>query len=278
VRDSRRNTGRETAGRIEEMKPYYQDNSVTIYHGDWHEILPRLGKFDVAVTSPPYNLVKEYSGGGPNSRMKAHEARLKEWYADEQVEEEYQNDQQRLILTLQQHCYGSIFYNHKVRYALKRRSAIYHPLDWLRDFEIWCEIIWDRCGAQGGNSNRVLVQDERIYQIGRPKVWHGAMGFSTIWRIPPVKIEGHVCAFPIQIPNRCIELATDPGDAVIDPYSGSGTTLLAAKNLGRKAIGIEIEEKYCEIAAKRMAQEVFEFGNGSNSTDTKTEQPILIDA
>ena len=66
-------------------------------------------------------------------------------------------------------------------------------------------------------------------------------------------------AYPEEIPARAIAAVTDPEDLVLDPFMGSGTTLRAAKDLGRRAIGIEIEEKYCEIAAKRLSQEVFDF-------------------
>jgi hypothetical protein len=188
--------------------------------------------------------------------MKALEERYENWYEDEVPEGEYQEQQKQVIRGLIKVCRGSVFYNHKVRYAIKRRGRIYHPLDWLREFDIWCEIIWDRCGGQGGNSGRFIVQDERIYQIGRPKVWNGTGGLTTIWRFPPVHVDGHVCAFPLELPRRCIESTTELGDIVLDPYMGSGTTLRAAKDLGRKAIGIEIEEKYCEIAVRRLAQAV----------------------
>jgi DNA modification methylase len=71
---------------------------------------------------------------------------------------------------------------------------------------------------------------------------------------------GHPCARPLAQMLFLIDILSEEGDLVIDPFCGTGTTLRAAKDLGRKAIGIEIEEKYCEIAARRLDQGVFDFG------------------
>ena len=67
---------------------------------------------------------------------------------------------------------------------------------------------------------------------------------------------GHPTVKPVRLMRWLVRLVTPPGGTVLDPFMGSGTTLVAAKNLGRKAIGIEIEERYCEIAAQRCSQEV----------------------
>lgn len=243
------------------MQPYYSENGIEIFNADCREVLPLFAdnSVEIVVTSPPYNLVREWSGGGPNSKMKGLERRYEEWYADSMPEPEYQETQKQIIRECLRIAASSVFYNHKIRYALSRRGEIYHPLDWLREFPIWCEIIWDRCGAQGGNSGRFLIADERIYQLGTQRKWNGALTFTTVWRIPPDRVAGHVCAFPEELASRCIVTTTDADDVVLDPFMGSGTTLRAAKDLGRKAIGIEIEEKYCEIAANRLRQEVLTF-------------------
>ena len=83
---------------------------------------------------------------------------------------------------------------------------------------------------------------------------------TTVWEVPIIPTwehRHHKNEKPLRLMIRCLEWL--PGSTVLDPFMGSGTTLRAAKDLGRKAIGIEIEERYCEIAAKRLAQEVLNF-------------------
>ena len=77
---------------------------------------------------------------------------------------------------------------------------------------------------------------------------------STVWQITPARREGHPAPFPVELARRCIRLSTWPGEVVFDPFAGSGTTLLAARQLGRRAIGIEASATYCELAARRLAQ------------------------
>lgn len=223
---------------------------VELYLGDHRDVLPMIGQVDAVVTSPPYNLVREGSGGY-STTLKSHARRYEQWYEDDLPEDVYQEQQKDLIRSLMQVCKGSIFYNHKVRYALSRRGAIYFPLDWLREFPLWCEIIWDRCGVLGLNVPRFGQQDERIYQIGKPVTWVST-GHGTVWRIPPESGTGHVCAFPVELASRCIEPSTFPGSTVLDPYMGSGTTGVAAIKLGRKFVGAEIDPKYFDLACKRV--------------------------
>lgn len=234
------------------MRPYYQDDYATIYCGDCRDILPDLNKSDVVVTSPPYNLIHENSNLVRLRGSKKND----DWYNDQLNEDEYQYQQKKIIELLIKNCNGSVFYNHKNRYGIARRGRSYSPIEWLPLDKLWCEIIWDRGGNTTGNVPRFNVCEERIYQLSRPKVFNNPKRFSNIWRINPSSNYGHVCSFPLEIPLRCISTTTLIGDVVLDPFMGVGTTLRAAKDLQRKAIGIEIEEKYCEIAVKRLQQEV----------------------
>jgi site-specific DNA-methyltransferase (adenine-specific) len=84
----------------------------------------------------------------------------------------------------------------------------------------------------------------------------------NVWRIPPrvsASVE-HPAVMPLELAARAIRLSTWPGEVVLDPFAGIGTTLLAARLLGRRAVGIEISERYCELAAARLAQGSLELG------------------
>lgn len=256
------------------MKAYYERNGITIYHGDAMELLAALpdGAAQCAVTSPPYNLLKTWGHSqGPNTIHKAFSAKmLTDMYPDSLPEPRYQGEQRAMVEQLLRVTDGSVFYNHKIRYSMKRMKRAVHPMEWLAGLPLWCEIVWDRGGGIGHNAKRWVHSDERIYQFNRPKVWR-PLGYTTVWRIVvrPWDI-AHPCPFPVDLPARCIASTTEAGHVVIDPYLGSGTTLLAAARLGRGGIGFEREERWCELSAKRIeaaqqgVQEPFEFAEASS--------------
>lgn len=110
------------------------------------------------------------------------------------------------------------------------------------------------------NCKRYAPSHETILGFGLPKHWDDCLNTEmSVWRISPQQSKQHPCPFPIEIPLRLISSSCPKNGTVLEPFCGSGTTLRAAKDLGLKAIGIELEEKYCEIAARRLEQEVFDF-------------------
>src|SRR5579875_2638720 len=82
---------------------------------------------------------------------------------------------------------------------------------------------------------------------------------SNVWRVQPVAPNGHPAPFPVELASRAIRLSTWPGEVVLDPFMGTGSTLVAARSLGRRAVGIDTSERYCEMAAKRLAQGVLDW-------------------
>lgn len=240
------------------MRPYYDADGVTIYHGDCREILQTLatGSIDCVVTSPPYNLIRSWiHANGPNSVHKIWSKKLlSEWYEDSLPEPEYQAQQRQVVTELIRVCGGAVFYNHKVRHAMKRLGRVIHPMEWLHGFPLWEEIIWQRPGGPAINSGRCVQADERIFWFKKPRIFHN-LGLTSVWTMnAATHVSGHPCPFPLDLPRRCVTMVTDPGHVVLDPYCGAGTTLVVAKQLGRKAIGIDSEERFCELAAKQLAQ------------------------
>lgn len=246
-----------------------------IYNADCMEVLPTLDKnsAEVCVTSPPYNLCKRYTNYTATKTSASMTEKFNRWYFDEMPEWEYQGWQQSVIHSLMKVCSSSIFYNHKVRFAWHNRniyrteSNLHHPMNWLHKFPIWCEIIWDRCGI-GNPTRRYHTQEERIYQIGKPKKWNNLEGLTNIWKIPPSRNQGHVCTFPEKLVENCILPTTEVGDVVIDPFLGAGTTAVVALKHGRKFIGIERDEEYFNLACENVQKAI----DGMNNEQEAQEE------
>ena len=259
------------------MKPYYQDEraGIVIYNADCRVVLPTLSGVSCVVTSPPYNQLEQLpeKGSGMWGRSQGGAGFLRAWksrgYDDSMSECDYQSWQLDVAQMLSSVTTedASFFYNHQLRW---RDGECIHPVRWFAPsgWTLRSEIVWDRGGGMMFNARMFCRFDERILWFVKGDAWkwnQSAVGFGTVWRIAREQQQQgklHPVAFPLQIPSRCIAATTVAGDTVLDPFMGSGTTLRAAKDAGCRAIGIEINERYCEIAARRLEQGVL-FGAGA---------------
>ena len=239
--------------------PYYHDGSVTIYHGDCLDVMPLLSGISLVFTSPPYNQnLQAFKMSGMHKETQWVN-RISSSYYDTMPEDEYQEWQIRVLNAAWNCCAddASVFYNHKLRW---RDSVPIFPVTWLLKTQ-WVmrqEIVWLRDGSVTQNARMFPPCDERIYWMRKNRwKWTRHDGtWMSVWKIKSAANTEHPVAFPEELPMRAIACCSDVDDVVLDPFGGSGTVCKAAKELGRKSIMIEKEEKYCEIAAKRMAQEV----------------------
>lgn len=233
------------------MTPYYQDDHCTIYHGDCLEVLPEITGVDLVFTSPPYN-----KGSDGTSKGKEW-SRLANGYGvhdDNMSDAEYVAWQQQVV-TL---CMGTLtdtgalFYQHK---PIAKGERFINPMRLIPDqFAIRQIVTWVRAGGFQRDGYHLCPEYEWVLVVPQDGWRVADRSVGDCWNVAPSIDAQHPASFPIQLPKIAIR-ASDPG-TILDPFMGSGTTLRAAKDLGRKAIGIEIEEKYCEIAAKRLGQEV----------------------
>ena len=215
----------------------------------------------MVVTSPPYNQdIQSFRPSGMQKENPNFVHRMASAYMDSKDETDYRQEQLTLLIELgQNHLMpdASIFYNHKIRY---REKHVVHPLEWLLQlpFHIRQEIVWNRGSSITMNARMLIPADERIYWIrtGDDFTFNDDVeikSWSTVWEIAP-RNEYQVSApFPNEIPIRCIRMASNPGDVVIDPYLGSGTTMASADILGRICYGMEINPSYVAVVLERMA-------------------------
>lgn len=211
--------------------PYYKDDFVTIYHGDCREILPTLGRFDLLLTDPPYGIGQD-KGMGSGGYSFGGKKRTARGYAGGW--DKSTPDDETLTLCLAASTTQIIWGGNYMAAMLSQQPK------WL---------VWDKQQTMPTYSDAELA-------------WTTLPGASVkMFRqcgaglMAVEKERFHPTQKPVALMQWCIGLAGDVS-TIIDPFAGSGTTGRAAKDLGKQCVLIEREEAYCEIAAKRMAQEV----------------------
>jgi DNA modification methylase len=211
------------------MTPYYQDTACTIYHGDCREIMPQLDKVDLVLTDPPYGL-KE------NAYRVANRGKLAKPTDYGDFSWDNAPASKDLIDAAVSHGEVSIIWGGNYFHLPPSRG-------WL---------VWDKQNSGNfADCELAWTNAETSVRIFR-HMWNGMLRAGEARGVARV----HPAQKPVELMRWCIGFGDNP-QTILDPFMGSGTTLRAAKDLGRKAIGIELEERYCEIAAKRLAQEVF---------------------
>ncbi len=230
------------------MKPYYQDDAVQIFHGDCREILPELPKADLLLTDPPY--LQSKSGGGLIGRRETYQ----------RIQSLSDFDPKWLCEQLSTVCKSA----HGYIFCSKNLLCPYISVAETRGWG-WDILVYAKNNPMPAKNNKYLTDAEFIIFFREPGkcYFNNDAPYENYFKVKRVNCSpsefGHPTEKEIAVLKSMILVSTRPDDLVIDPYLGSGTLLRAAKDLGRKAIGIEIEEKYCEIAAKRMSQEVLQF-------------------
>ena len=215
------------------MKPYYEQDGIAIYHGDCREILPQLTeKVDLVLTDPPYGIALSNHARGKERRTSPFTIAG-------------DKDNTIGIAALEEiaaHSWPVVVFAS----AMKP-----WPGTWRQ------YLVWDKGPAVGGGGDPATCwkQTWELLQIARTGRLIGPRDQAVLkcW-IGPQDAALHPAQKPVAL---LIYLLNKTGaQSILDPFMGSGSTLVAAKKLGRRCIGIEIEERYCEIAVKRLAQSV----------------------
>lgn len=213
----------------QKIKPYYEESGIVIYNADCREVLPFLPKVDLVLSDPPYGINYVHSGTGGGR----HDRRL----TDPVIGDTQPFDPSPWLSFPDVILWGA---NHYATRLPEGRWLAWDKLDGLEPFDNFSDVefAW-RAGGAG---------KDRIFRY----TWKGIIQAGEKYR------KVHPTQKPEALMRWCLSLAPN-AQMILDPFMGSGTTLRAAKDLGRKAIGIEIEERYCEIAANRLRQEVLQF-------------------
>lgn len=224
------------------IKPYYDHKGIKIFLGDCLEIMPELEPVDLCLTDPPYDIHAGSGGGYFGSRQDLIRTG---GFTDGGCNYDFLDDFKNWF------CFCS----------LKQLSSLLkHAMPMKR--KNCCLLTWCKTNPVPTCNNKYLPDVEYVVHSWSKGRLFGDMSLKSTFIVMPCgqKETSHPNEKPKKIISKLIQLGSLPKETIVDPFMGSGTTLVAAKELGRKAIGIEIEEEWCETAARRLSQEVL-FGN-----------------
>jgi DNA modification methylase len=267
--------------------PFYDDGQVTLFCADLRAVEVPAGSVAAVVTSPPYNVGLDYDATSDALRwseywrLAADTATLmavalgdggRAWVNT------------AVSVPLDPYARGpQSAGSGKARVMLAHRWATVLEAAGLElvDQVAWCSArgagtawgSWESPAAPNlrGDWESLLVATKGGWDRTPPRGaedWRDTVGgwpalCSTVWQLTPAARNGHPAPMAVEVARRAIRLSTWPGEVVLDPFAGSGTTLVAARQLGRRAVGIEASEAYCALAVQRLAQGAFDFAGAA---------------
>lgn len=251
------------------LRPYYEDEYVRIFHGDTLLVLPELSiEADAVITDPPYSSGGQFRGDRTASTVAKYVNSDTITYRAEFAGD---NRDQRSYL-----AWVSLWMAAAARSCRPGAVAALFT-DWRQmptttdalqaGGWVWRGVgVWDKTDAARPYMGGISSQSEFVVwgTLGAHQPERNPVSLTGVLRAPSPRGEGkwHIAEKPEPVMRWLCRLCP-PGGLILDPFMGSGSTLVAAKQEGRKAIGIEVMEQNCEIAARRLDQGVLDFGEAS---------------
>lgn len=249
----------------------YNDPNCKLYCGRFLGTKLPLNSFDLVVTSPPYNIgskAKRDDKGRQNGGYDRKSFGAIRDYPDNMPESEYQEWQHDVLCRCGRLIKdnGVVVYNHKERH---RDGRLVCPNEWFPKTLVLHEsITWDRGNTLNWGKRLLAQLDEKIYVFkkDRQSKYYFSRGTSkdpmhtrtNIWRFNRANNKNKHCApFPVEIPTWCIKLWCDKKGKVLDPFLGSGTSMIAALNSGCRFVGVELMIDYVMMSIERLKEHGF---------------------
>lgn len=240
------------------MKPYYEDASVALYHGDCRDVLPTLNvSVDAILTDPPYavsverhnlNLAGVKARRGRNLDLLPED---RDWKA---VAALWRDALDSALALAAPHCSVYAWVGHRL---FGPTVAQLEAAGWMTRFLVWAKAVPPMGPPRSGWLSGAELC---VYAYKHGRTWthtvpcpNNVLVADSYRHGQPGKLP-HPTQKPTRVVSPLVLASTHPGHLILDPFAGSGTMLRVAKDLGRRAIGVELREPYCELIAERMSQ------------------------